>query len=247
MIHLHHHCPQIAVLTLDHVQRCNALSKQMLKRFLEILRDLKHDPTLRVLLLQGEGRMFCSGIDLKEAKESPENAAEMFHDVVQIFIQLRQFPQIVLSAVHGGAYGGGTALIASSDFVLAADDLKLATPEVLRGFDPVLLFPLLRRKLSDSALRQLLLTGEPVDAVRAKEIGLVHEIVTDGKNLREEAIGKAETLCRTNSKAAQSAKLMLAAHENQLFPMTLEEEMRFSLSAHLKSWKELLAQSPHAF
>ncbi len=219
----------------------NALSGEILLRLLEFLEEIERQNEVRILILRGEGKNFCGGIDLREVLESEEKATEMFSQVVKLFVKLRQSPAVVICAAQGGAFGGGAGLIASGDLSIAATDLKLGCPEVLRGFDPVLLFPLFRRKLSDSALRQLLLTGQPIDASRAKEIGLVQYVV-EKESLQTSAFKLAEQIRKADPNAVRQAKLMLSANERTMYGISLEDEFQQSLQVHLASWKTETAQ-----
>ena len=232
---------EIAVITLDRPDCGNALSEEVLIRFEETLRKIHENERNRVLILRGTGKHFCGGIDLREAIESFEKASSMFSRVAKILVQLRQIPSVTLASVHGGAFGGGAALIACCDLAVAADDLKLGCPEVLRGFDPVFLFPLFRRKLTDSTLRQLLLTGLPIDAVRTKEIGLVHHVVEKEKTW-DFSRDLAEKICQCEPNAVRNAKLLLTAHEYRMYGISLEEELQLSFQSHIESWKTDAAQ-----
>ena len=139
---------QIVTLTLNRPERCNAFSEEMLTLLLERLAEIAADPGCLVVLLQGAGKAFCSGLDLAEAMQEnmksgtvslPHRPATMVADVL---IQLRRMPQIVIASVHGSAFGGGGALVAASDLVVAADGFKMGFPEVRRGLEPALLIPL---------------------------------------------------------------------------------------------------------
>ena len=233
--------PAICVITLNRPECRNALSGQMLEDFVQILDEIRAESSAKVVLIQGIGAGFCSGIDLKEAATSYETAEKMFAQVVDILVRLRKLRQTVITSASGIAYGGGSAIIAASDIAVASADLKIATPEVKRGFDPVLLFPLFRRKLSDAALRELILTGEPITASRAKEIGLV-QYVLDEQSRQDFAIALAEKIVQNEPTAMVNAKLFLNAHDTMLYQLPLEDELRLSLSSHLESWKTQPAQ-----
>ena len=241
MIEYKHSNPSICVITLNRPESRNALSSKMLDDFVQILDEIRADSATKVLLIEGSGPGFCSGIDLKEAATSFETAEIMFGRIVDILVRLHALKQTVITSAHGIAFGGGSAIIAVSDIVVAATDLKIATPEVKRGFDPVLLFPLFRRKISDAALRELILVGEPIYASRAKEIGLVQYVVEE-QTRQDFAMAIAEKITQNESVAMGNAKLMLNANENMSYQILLEEELQLSLRSHLKSWKTKAAQ-----
>ncbi|MGL6193943.1 MAG: enoyl-CoA hydratase/isomerase family protein [Thermoguttaceae bacterium] len=234
--------PEIAKLTLDRPEKRNALSSEMLSGIIATLKQIGEEQTVQIVILQGNGSGFCSGIDLKEAAISFDKATEMFSQVVELITCIRTLPQIVVAVPHGFAVGGGVALIAASDLVVAESDLKICCPEVKRGFDPVLLFPLLRRKLADSALRELLLTGLPITANRAKEIGLLQYVVSRDEQ-ETFSLNLTKEMLTADAEAVQNAKLMFLANENTQFGLPLVEELRFSLHAHLMSWQSETAQN----
>ncbi len=241
MLEFSRYRPEVAVLRFNRPERRNALSLAMLEQMLEHLEALRTDPTARVLLVQGNGATFCGGIDLQEAAQSPETAFAMFEKVTEMILTLRRLPQIVIVSAQGHAVGGGAALIAVGDLTIGDAELRIAAPEVRRGFETVLLFPLFRRKIGDAGLRQLLLTGQSIDAVRAREIGLLQYVVPSEERIaRTERL--AEEVCEAEPHALKEAKILLTAHENSSFEISLEEELRLSLRSHIESWKTAAAQ-----
>jgi len=262
------HSSEIVTLTLNRPERCNAFSLNMLEQFHSHLCRLERDRQRRVVILRGAGKMFCSGMDLAEAAENtlPEEIEQAKNPetfpwrkshqhkiasfVAEIFVQLRRMPQIVICAPHGFACGGGGGLIAASDLVVAADDLKIMFPELKRGLKPVLLFPLLRRKLSDSALRWMVLTGTAIDAQCTRKFGLVHDIVRPDM-LDEAALSLARDVCLGEPETVHHAKQQMQSpgtgHDivkpNMLCDFELfKEEMQQAVEQHTRSWFSVSAQ-----
>lgn len=227
--------PSITRLILNRPQRCNALCGRLLRELLKHLELLRIDRKCRILLLESRGPHFCAGMDLNEAGEDEGMAYHLTSQVVETILRLRQLPQVVVTAVQGAARGGGAGLAVASDLVLASEDASFAFPEVRRGLEPVLLFPLLRRRFDDGVLRRLLLTGKPIDAARASQIGMVMEVVPH-EQLAEKARDLAEDLIRTAPEALRNTKRMLTANENTRFTPSLAEEFRATLDAHAQSW-----------
>jgi methylglutaconyl-CoA hydratase len=228
---------EIVLLTLNRPERCNAFSTSLLESLLGTLQEISFDISRRVLILRGAGTIFCGGLDLRLAAtdENPERMATL---VSRILIQIRQkMPQIMIAAVHGTACAGGAALTLVADFVIAAEGFKIGFPEVRRGLVPALLFPLLRRKLNDSALRRLLFTGLPLDVTSAKELGIVHAVVP-AEELVTTAFDLAKMVCEGNPHAVRSAKYLLCRGDDDRF----EQEMRDAVQVHLQSWRSPEAQ-----
>lgn len=227
--------PEIARLTLTRPERSNAFSLELLQTFTRRLDEIRADDRIRILLIQAEGKNFCGGLDLAEAAQSEEKAREMPVLVVEVLAKLRRLPQVVLSAVQGAARAGGGALVAASDLVVAAENFNVAFPEVRRGLEPILLFPLLRRKLSVSALSELLLTGDAISADRARQLGLVHRIVPDGTE-KTAAEQWATNILKSDPSSVRTAKELILVQESATAGCSLEEEFAQSLENHLTSW-----------
>lgn len=228
-------------LTLCRAERSNAFSLELLQHFTDRLDDVRKDSDCRVLVLEAEGRNFCGGLDLAEAALSDENARKMPELVVGILAKLRQLPQVVIAAVHGAARAGGGALVAAADLVVASEDFNIAFPEIKRGLEPVLLFPLLRRRLSGSALSELLLTAEAVDVHRARQLGLVHRIVPAGTE-NEAAERLAEEIRQSDAASLRTAKELNLVQETVSAGCSLEDEFAQSLENHVRSWNSPAAR-----
>ena len=258
LITLTEYSREIVTLTLNRPERCNAFSYELLEQFSDTLNRIERDQQCRIVILRGAGKMFCTGLDLAEAMENTsvelirkakadehfwleELPFKMASFVSFILIQLRRMPQIIVCAPHGFACGGGGGLVAASDLVVAADDFKIMFPELKRGLKPMLLFPLLRRKLSDAALRQMILTGMPIDAQQAKEFGLVHYIVKP-ESLDEMALFLAKEVCAGEPETVQFAKKMLQSPENDGDFELFKEEMLAAIEQHTRSWYTVAAK-----
>ena len=227
--------PSVVRLTLNRPERCNAFSTELLRALNEELDFLASDGAVRTLVLSAVGENFCGGLDFYEAVQSDGDVRLMSSLVVEILAKLRRLPQVVIVAAHGAARGGGAALLVAADFVVAADDLTIGFPEVRRGLEPLLLFPLLRRKIGGSALRELLLTGQPIDAAESLRIGLVQRIVPrDEANRQAELL--TEEILQGDAAAVRTAKEVILAHETALYG-PLEEEFALALEPHLISWQ----------
>ena len=230
--------PSVVRLTLNRPERSNAFSLELLRQFVEELDSFAVPSTVRGVILTAAGKNFCGGLDFHEAIRS-DDVRLMSLLVVEILAKLRRLPQIVVAVAHGAARGGGAALLLAADFVVAADDLTIGFPEVRRGLEPLLLFPLLRRRCDGGALREMLIPGLPINAEKAERFGLVHRIVPlDEEKRQTETL--VEEILRGETVAVRTAKEAIIAHETELYG-PLEEEFALALESHLVSW-----QSPAA-
>jgi methylglutaconyl-CoA hydratase len=197
----------IAVLTLQRAEKRNALNVVLLQQLASAVEHLKQDPGCRVLILRGDGPVFCAGLDLVEASDA-RLAEESAEGVRHILSLLQESPLIVIAAAHGAAMAGGAGLLAVSDLVVAADNLKLGFPEVRRGLVAALVSGPLARKIRGGDLRELLLLGEPITAMRAQQMGLVQWIVPSDQVL-EHALNLARRVLAGGPDAVRETKRLL--------------------------------------
>src|SRR5206468_205265 len=165
-------------LTLNRPAKRNALSRDLLAEMETALVNIAKDSSIRVVVLAAHGAVFCSGHDLKEMTGCTEaQYRELFTLCSRVMQQLRRLPQPVIARVHGLATAAGCQLVAACDLVVAAEDAAFATPGVKIGlFCTTPMVPLVRAIPPKPAL-EMLLTGEPITAARALELGLVNRVV----------------------------------------------------------------------
>jgi methylglutaconyl-CoA hydratase len=171
------------VLTRPDVR--NALDEMMIDELRDVLDHLATIPDpeqMRLLLVAGEGKVFCAGADLgymkRLAGKSLEESFEDAKGLASLFYKLADFPTPVIAVVQGAAIGGGLGLIVASDYVLAEDTAVLATSEVLLGIVPGVISPYIVRKIGLAAAAPLMLTGRRLSAREAVASGLVTRVVS---------------------------------------------------------------------
>ena len=185
--------PQITVVTLNRPERRNALTIELLTELQAAIKVASEQPHQRVLILRGAGAAFCTGLDLKEAADHTKahSTAEM---VANTLIAISQTRLITIAAVHGAAVAGGAGIMSACDFVVAAQRTKVGYPEVRRGLVAGLVMTFLRRQVGERNMRELLLGSELISAERAKEIGLVNEVLP-AKEYWEQVLLYAKQFC----------------------------------------------------
>jgi enoyl-CoA hydratase len=186
----------VQVVTLNRPERRNALSGDLVVALLAALREAEADPAGRVVVLTGAGGTFCAGGDLAGGLGGAGGAVDahrqrgVFADLLSALIRS---PLAVVAAVEGAAMGGGLGVMAACDLVVAGASAKLGTPEIKLGLFPWIILAVLQRNVARKPLMELVLTGEPIRAPQAREIGLVNRVVDDGQALPE-ALGLARTI-----------------------------------------------------
>ena len=190
-------------LTMNRPERLNALNPALATALRECFQGLYRRKDIRVVILQGAGKSFCAGLDLKEqAPGKTVGAAEMMdvqYSIRDIMIAMRRCPQPIISVVQGAASGGGFALALASDIRLATPEARMNASFLrigLTGCDMGVSY-FLPRMVGSSVAAQYLLTGRFMDAPRAHSLGLV-SMVAGRDELHAEADALAKDMLRTN-------------------------------------------------
>jgi enoyl-CoA hydratase len=197
-------------LTLNRPAKLNALSGPLVEAMVAALDAAAADPAVRVIVLEGAGRAFCAGYDLTEEVEGgvhgPVAWRELLAADVASTLRILDLPKPVIAQIHGYALAGGLEIAMACDLIVAAEDTKLGEPEIRYGSAPVtLLMPYL---IGQKRTRELLFTGDLIDAVEAERIGLVNRVVP-GDRLAAEVDALADRLARTPPEVMGPTKAML--------------------------------------
>src|SRR6476469_10480972 len=199
--------PQITVITLNRPERRNALSIQLLTELIASIKLASDETRERILILRGAGAAFCTGLDLKEAQD--QTKAHATADLVaHVLGALSEARPVTIAAVHGAAVAGGAGIMSACDFVVAAEGTKIGYPETRRGLVAGLVMTFLRRQVGERNMRQLLFSGELIDAARAKEIGLVNRVVAPDGVMNEAKKFAASVLQGATGALAQKKRLV---------------------------------------
>jgi len=170
----------VATLTLNRPARINLLSREMLGALQAALVALAEDESVRVVVLAAAGRGFCAGHDLEEIRalrEAPR-ILDLFQECSRMMQTIERLPQPVIARVHGMAAAAGCQLVAQCDLAVASEEARFSTPGVNLGFFCTTPGVAVGRNLKRKHALEMLLTGEPIDARRAQEWGLVNRVVS---------------------------------------------------------------------
>ncbi|MFS2294445.1 MAG: enoyl-CoA hydratase-related protein [Actinomadura sp.] len=171
---------RIARITLNRPEARNALSDQMIDELLDAFERAKADPEVRVIVLTGAGdRAFCAGADLGGLGEKGLAAPEAIRESApfRLFTAFPRLGKPVIARLAGHAVAGGLGLAAACDLVIAADDVKLGTPEVNVGLWPMMIMAIINRNVAPKHAFKLYYTGSRITAAEGRDIGLVTEVV----------------------------------------------------------------------
>src|SRR5579872_1293979 len=167
--------PPVATLTLNRPDKRNALSLQLMRDLTAAFRAVGQDESIRAIVLKASGKVFSAGHDLSEFPGHDETFyRELFDACVELMTEIQSVPQPVIAQVEGMATAAGCQLVATCDLVVAADTATFATPGVKIGLFCSTPMVALSRAVPRKLAMQMLLTGEPIDAQRALEAGLIN-------------------------------------------------------------------------
>ncbi len=170
----------IARVTLNRPERRNALDQELLTELRDALRAAAADESVRVVLLAGAGKDFCSGMDLRTFGEDTSGDLAKFQgearNMAGLLLDMRRHPRPIVAAVQGRALGGGCGIATAADIVVASHSAQFGYPEINIGFVPAIVMAILRRLVSEKRAFELIATGAVISAGSALEFGMINRI-----------------------------------------------------------------------
>jgi enoyl-CoA hydratase len=223
---------RIAVITLNRPPD-NAITTEMGARLTEVLESIAVQTAVRVAIITGAGeRAFSVGSDLRQRKNmTKEQWLRQRQDFDRTLYTLRQLRKPIFAAVNGIAYGGGSEIAQSTDFIIASDNATFGQPESMIGLaagggSPVFL----PRVLPPGKALQMLLTGAPIDAAEAYRLGMVNELHPQSE-LMDAARRIATHIASNSPTAVQAVKRAVRMGEGQ----PIEQAISIMMEAHWRS------------
>ncbi len=199
---------RVATLTLDRPDKRNALSPELISALRQHVDALAGRDDLTVLVLQGAGKAFCAGMDLRAVLHEPGAPLRLLTAIAELTIALRSLPLVVVAKVQGAAIGGGCGLVAVADLAVTHPEAKLGYPEVDLGVCPAVVAPWLVRAVGGGAARRILLRGGTMSGQEAHESGLVSDLVPR-EALAAHVEELAGRLAAAGAEALRRTKLLL--------------------------------------
>jgi methylglutaconyl-CoA hydratase len=211
----------IATLTMNRADARNALSLGLITALSDAVDRLAHDPSIRVVILAGEGKSFCAGMDLKAVRHDPAAMGDMLRKLSHVTRSLRRLPAPVIARVQGAAIGGGCGLMVVADFAVTHPEAKLGYPEVDLGICPAVVAPWLIKKIGAGRARAMLLAGGTMSGREGYDAGLATHLVEQEK-LDETVQSLADRLCTGGQKAIATTKHWLNELDGSLDDAVLD-------------------------
>ena len=185
----------ISIVTINEPKTYNSLSFENLNSLIKVFKKLDKDNKTKVIILEGAGKGFSAGHNLKEVKnlKVKNKYQKLFNLCSKLMLQIVEGKKPVIAKVHGAAYAAGCQLVASCDLAYSTKDSLFATPGVNIGLFCSTPMVAVSRKINRKIMMKMLLTGEPIKANYAKEIGLINDCFSKSK-LNSEVLNVAKKI-----------------------------------------------------
>ena len=199
----------ISRIIIDHPKSYNSLSEKTIKSLIQVFNYYNKDEKTKVIIVEGSGKGFSAGHNLKEVRSFRKKTEyrKLFNLCSKLMLEIVESKKPVIAKVHGAAFAAGCQLVASCDLAISSDDAIFATPGVNIGLFCSTPMVAVSRKVSRKKTMKMLLTGEPIDAKYAKEIGLINdhfpvsELENEVLKLAEKIASKSNLTIKIGKKA----------------------------------------------
>ena len=197
----------ISRIQLNEPSTYNALSLNTLKSLIDCFKNFDDDEKTKVIIIEGSGKGFSAGHNLKEIKslKGKPDYKKLFNLCSELMMTIVNNSKPVIAKVHGAAFAAGCQLVATCDLALSTNDAIFATPGVNIGLFCSTPMVAVSRNVSRKKTMKMLLTGEPITAQHAKEIGLINDHFQNS-SLEEEVSKLAETIASKSNKVVKIGK-----------------------------------------
>jgi methylglutaconyl-CoA hydratase len=226
----------VARITLNRPEKRNALNDGVISGIKQGLRTAAADRAVRVVVISGAGKDFCSGADLSALQKIAggsvaENSADA-RSLLELFLLIRGLQVPVVAAVTGRALAGGCGLATACDLVLASASARFGYPEVKIGFVPAMVMAILRRNVSEKRAFELITRGAEISADQAKLFGLVNHVFPEADFAEDvnQYLSEFEKMSRS---AIGLTKTLLYQMDGMAFPEALETGADVNVIARL--------------
>jgi len=220
----------VGKITLVRPEKRNALTRNFIEQLSTAVEKLSADESLRVLILQAQGSVFCAGMDLGEMQKRAESNSgkqewqKDSEDFAKLLLSLFHLEVPTIAAMQGPALAGGVGLILACDFVIVSENAFVMLPEPARGITAAIVTPFLVHRIGEGAANQLLLSGDRMAAERAFELGLAYAVTP-----HDELQTKVGSLTASIMTGSQSALAITKRHLQACRGGDLNEQVALSI------------------
>lgn len=229
---------RIAFININRPEKRNALNKETVQALKQHFTDAAQNSEVKVIILSGKGKAFCSGADLAYLQDlqnySTEENLQDSNDLMELFRLIYTIPKPVIAQINGPALAGGCGLVSVCDFAFCTSDSKFGYTEVRIGFIPAIVMVFLVRKIGEAYTRRFLLSGEIFDCELAEASGLVNKTFEEEDALNNYVLEFAQNLCTQNSAMAMSMTKELL---NQIRDLNLDQGLNKAVQYNAEARK----------
>jgi enoyl-CoA hydratase/carnithine racemase len=227
----------VRILTMNRPEKRNALNAELAQGLLDALRAAGDDDAVGALVLTGAGPGFCAGADLDEFRQTTDPAAgeKRAALTMQLHLVFTRITKPIVTAINGSAMGGGAGLAIAGDMAVMAVGAKLGYPETRHGIVAAIVMANLVRQVGRKAAFELVSLGEPVDAARALQLGLVNYVVSQDQ-LLEKAVQLAGKLAAVHRPAMAETKRLF--HQVADLPLEAALERARETNVRMRGFKK---------
>lgn len=226
---------RIASIIINRQEKRNALNPQLIELLTSTFRKAINDDSVKLIILKANGEVFSAGADLEYLKHLQNNSQEEdFKDsnsLKELFLAIYRSPKLVIAQVEGHAIAGGCGLISVCDLIFSIPEAKFGYTEVKIGFIPALVSCFLIRKLGESRAKELLLSGELIDAKTASNYGLINFIV-EKNEIESKVLSYALNFIKSVSANSVALSKSLI---NSVQDLTLDESLDLALKLNVQT------------
>ncbi len=224
---------RVGYITINRPEKRNALNPELVESLTDLFLMAGHDNDVKVIVLKAAGEVFSAGADLEYLQTLQNNSSQDdLEDTIaikELLYSIYTLPKLVIAQVEGHAIAGGCGLAAVCDIVFAVPDAKFGYTEVKIGFIPALVTCFLVRKLGEGRAKELLLSGELIDAATASAYGLINFVVNKDE-ISANVKDYAERLSlNVSGQSVALTKQLLSKAQNLSLEESLEEAIKLNV------------------
>jgi len=226
---------RVANITINRPGKRNALNPELVTSLTKAFDAASEDEDVKVIILKANGDVFSAGADLEYLQQLQNNTnEENFHDTIalkELFLSIYLSPKLVIAQVDGHAIAGGCGLVSVCDIVFSVPEAKFGYTEVKIGFIPALVTCFLVRKLGEGRAKELLLSGDLIDASTASDYGLINFIVNKEDISISVAAYAQKIVQGTSANSIALSKELLTSVQD----LSLDEGLKLAVSLNVKT------------
>lgn len=218
----------VLTLSLNRPEKRNALSLQLIEALAEAVEHAHaraESREARIIILAGEGAVFCAGMDLEGVRSDVPAMTRMLEVLARTAIRIRALPCPTIARVQGAAVGGGCGLMVVPDFAFTHAEARIGYPEVSLGLTPAVVAPWLMRKIGPGRARGLLLSGGTMTGIEAHAIGIADVLVS-----KDQLTSKVDEFARKLVEGGAAAQAVTKTWLNEL-DQSLNESVAMKAAA----------------